>query len=238
MPQRKGFNFYASYFDVFNELDKDKDKIQFIEALLKRQFHGVEPTTLKGMAKFAYVSQKHSIDQQVKGWEDKTGEALHPPIEPPTEGEVITPTQQEKGQGEGKVKEEGKEKGQQVNPLYTRMVKIYFQWMKSKEIVPNFNSVEGKSMKSLIAYFKKALDSDDKITESFTLILKSWDSLDTFYQKQIKVAQINSNIVNIINQLKNGTGKQTGEHNDTSNYNGTGVSKDYVQAIFDRVHAQ
>ena len=65
--ERKGFNFYKSYYDVYKELSKS-DKAIFIDALLNRQFHGVEPEGLKGMVKFAYISQKYNIDKQVKGF--------------------------------------------------------------------------------------------------------------------------------------------------------------------------
>ena len=74
---RKGFNFYRSYFEVSMEL-KDDEFIDFIRAILQKQFNGIEPTNLKGMAKFAYLSQKHSIDSQVKGYEDKTKSKLEP----------------------------------------------------------------------------------------------------------------------------------------------------------------
>lgn len=76
--KRKGFNFFRSYYDVYNELESDKDKLAFIEALLDRQFLGIKPTNLTGMAKFAYISQTNSIDSQVKGYEDKTGINLTP----------------------------------------------------------------------------------------------------------------------------------------------------------------
>ena len=58
---REGFNFYRSYWDVANELN-DKDRLAFYDALMKRQFTGIE-TDLEGMSKFAYLSQKHSIDK-------------------------------------------------------------------------------------------------------------------------------------------------------------------------------
>jgi len=47
---------------------------------LNRQFLGVKPTDLKGMAKFAYISQTNSIDSQVKGYEDKTKTILTPTV--------------------------------------------------------------------------------------------------------------------------------------------------------------
>lgn len=105
--KRKGFNFFRSYYDVYNELD-DNSKVQFIDALLDRQFLGVKPNELKGMASFAYISQVNSIDSQVKGYEDKTNTKL---TDPPTVGvkeKEITPTLQVQVQvkGKGKVKEE------------------------------------------------------------------------------------------------------------------------------------
>ena len=67
---RKAINFFRSYFEVAKELN-DKDRLAFYDALLNKQFENIEPN-LKGMANFAYISQKHSIDTQVKGYYDKT----------------------------------------------------------------------------------------------------------------------------------------------------------------------
>lgn len=80
LTKRKGFNFFRSYYDVYNELESKEDKIAFIEALLDRQFLGIKPENLNGMAKFAYISQTNSIDAQVKGYEDKTGVKLTPTV--------------------------------------------------------------------------------------------------------------------------------------------------------------
>ena len=81
------FKFYRSYFDVACELS-DKDRLAFYDAIMQKEFLGIEPN-LKGSARFAYISQKHSIDAQVKGWEDyfKTQiadtHAMIPPMIPP-----------------------------------------------------------------------------------------------------------------------------------------------------------
>ena len=95
LTKRKGFNFFRSYYDVYNELENAQDKVDFIDALLDRQFLGVKPTDLKGMSKFAYISQTNSIDSQVKGYEDKTKTKLNP-LETvkttPTDGGETTPT--------------------------------------------------------------------------------------------------------------------------------------------------
>jgi hypothetical protein len=114
MTERKGFNFYKSYFDVYNELS-DKEKVKFMDALLQRQFWGAEPSGLGAMSKFAYISQKHNINAQVKGYEDKTGNTLHPPIAPPPQGANEPPLGQEEEEGKGE--EEGKE---EVTPPYRK----------------------------------------------------------------------------------------------------------------------
>ena len=82
--KRFQFKFYRSYYDVMLELP-ESDRLKYLEAILHRQFTGKE-IELTGMAKFAYISQKHSIDKQVEGWESKIGEALEEPIQDPMQG--------------------------------------------------------------------------------------------------------------------------------------------------------
>lgn len=127
MKQREAFNFYRSYFDVLIEMDKE-EQLDFLIALLNKQFYGINPS-LKGQAKFAYISQKHSIDKQVEGWENKTKCKLQPPTQdpylPPTEPPYLPPTEppylQEKGKEQEKeeeqVKEQVKEK-EQIRKIY------------------------------------------------------------------------------------------------------------------------
>ena len=101
---RKGFNFYRSYYDIASELN-DKDRLAFYDALLKRQFTGIE-TELKGMAKFAYVSQKHSIDLQIKGYMDKTKDPSVDPSVGGRQGGLVDPSVQEKEKEKEKEKVE------------------------------------------------------------------------------------------------------------------------------------
>lgn len=103
--QRKAFNFYKSYYDVFFALDSDADKLQFITALLKKQFENIDPTGLQGMAFFAYKSQEYNIKSQVDGYLSKKQIKL--PYSPPTEGAWQGALVQEEE------KEKGKEKGEE-----------------------------------------------------------------------------------------------------------------------------
>ena len=120
--KRKGFNFFRSYYDVFNELS-DEDKLAFIEALLDKQFLGINPTDLKGLAKFAWISQINSIDSQVKGYEDKTGVKLTPTVGG-SERVENTPTEQVQVE----VEEKGKEKGKEQDVYFTH--ESFLIWFK------------------------------------------------------------------------------------------------------------
>jgi uncharacterized phage protein (TIGR02220 family) len=88
MSERKAVKFYRSYWEVAMQLE-DKDRLAFFDAVMSRQFTGQEPK-LTGMAKFAYISQKHSIDAQVKGFEDKT----KTPLKGGTQGGTQAPSVQ------------------------------------------------------------------------------------------------------------------------------------------------
>jgi len=121
--ERLLFKFYKSYFLIASELS-DKDRLIFYDAIMNKQFNGVEPD-LNGMAKFAYISQKHSIDSQVKGWEDKVGNQLTPPSVPPS----VPPSTEEKVKEKVKEKEEVKEKRKTkvFQPPTVLEVKQYFK---------------------------------------------------------------------------------------------------------------
>jgi hypothetical protein len=108
---RKAFNFFRSYYEVANELS-DKDRLAFYDALMLEQFTG-RKSELKGMAKFAYISQQHSIESQINGFNQrlKRGDISLEPLSslPPTAGATPPPTAQEK--------EEGKEKGKDIKDI-------------------------------------------------------------------------------------------------------------------------
>ena len=94
MSERKAVKFYRSYWEVAMELN-DKDRLAFYDAVMLRQFTGKE-STLTGMAKFAYISQKHSIDAQVKGFEDKTKTPLQDPMQGGTQAPLVQVQEKEK----------------------------------------------------------------------------------------------------------------------------------------------
>ena len=101
---RQAFNFYRSYYDILDDITRDQDKLTYLLALLDRQFKGIEPT-LENIPRLVYNSQKHSIDKQVEGWENKTGTKLDPTV-PPTQPPYVQVQVQEEGEEEGKGQEQ------------------------------------------------------------------------------------------------------------------------------------
>lgn len=102
--------------------------------------------------------------------------------------------------------------------LYSKMVDLYFNWFKDLNggIPPKFGKADGSAMKQIINYFKyihkQANNGKDEVEEvilMFTYILANWAKIDPFLQKQTKLIQINGNIQNIINDLKNGKRNST-----------------------------
>lgn len=122
---RKAFNFYKSYYDVAKELS-DKDALAFLMAVFEKQFSNKDPD-LKGMAKFAYLSQEHSILSQVKGYVDKCkGLEINPfeyPTEPPQQPPTEPPATQEKEKGEEQV--EGKVEEKQAIVSFSEFWDLY-----------------------------------------------------------------------------------------------------------------
>lgn len=165
LTKRKGFNFFRSYFDVYNELE-DSDKVAFIDALLDRQFLGTKPKNLTGMAKFAYISQTNSIDSQVVGYEDKTKTRLDcTPYVPPTEGGTQPP--RHGGNEPPTVQEKEKEKGQYV---YSEEVFLE-NWSKCREYylkqptgIKSLNFTERNALKEALKNYSKEEINEAMIT--------------------------------------------------------------------------
>lgn len=156
LTKRKGFNFFRSYYDVYNELS-DKDKVQFMDALLDRQFLGVKPNGLKGMSKFAYISQTNSIDSQVKGYNDKAQSLGTPPLGGAVGGAVgvnkkdLTPSQQ--------VQEKGKGKEEEQYVMFDKFWDFYDKKRNKDKTLKLFNKLNELELESIRIHLPQYLDS-------------------------------------------------------------------------------
>ena len=185
---RKAFNFYRSYYDVAKELP-EKDRAAFLWALLEKQFCNIEPSDLKGMAKLAYISQQHSINQQVKGYIDKTKDPLEPPYQPPSV--------QEKEEDKEKVKEEGKEKFNAFAFMcdlgYNEsLVKEWFEVRKLKKLKNTETALTG--------FNNEVLKTNKPINEILkTCVEKSWGGFKNEWLTKEK--ESDNPLINAINQM-------------------------------------
>ena len=162
---RKAFNFYRSYYDTGKCLN-DTDRLAFYDGLLKRQFTGEEPE-LQGMAKFAYISQKHSIDTQVAGYEAKTGVKLIPcqgGKEGGRQGGTEPPSVQVQGQvqvkGKGKEQQKGYGKIFVDNAFQVLAKKKQTAWLESFQISTGFKT-DSETFTQALGYFIADLKAEE-----------------------------------------------------------------------------
>ena len=247
--KRKGFNFFRSYFDVYNELETDKDKVEFLDALFDRQFLGVKPKDLKGMAKFAYISQTNSIDTQVKGYEDRMiGLNKGVPNYDPWQGvekTILTPPQQVQEEEKGEVQVQGEEK-EKINNNFLSEIKIsdvedklkdYFEIAKAFQelFIKNLTEKNSSCVNQKNAKFGNYVDpirlmmTKDEITkEQLTSVFKYLDSPQGEFWKPniLSTSKLREKFQQLI--MKANEKSKNGQVNTVGN---TGVSAEYLQQL-------
>jgi hypothetical protein len=82
---------------------------------------------------------------------------------------------------------------------------IYFDFVKQHTgVPPKVSQIEGKALKSIIKYLTSIQPNEEEVQIGWKAIFDNYSKWDTFHQKQIKLSQIDSNLINIINSIKNG----------------------------------
>lgn len=110
--------------------------------------------------------------------------------------------------------------------IYTRCMAVYCTWFEKEfGTGAKIDGQQGKAMKDLIAYFRVQVNKklitepatekeiEDGIEASFRAVFEHWNRLELFYQQKTKLSEINSNIQNIIVQIKNPKQNGNGKHN-------------------------
>ena len=111
--KRKAFNFLRSYYDIFNKLKTDKDKLSFLESLLDKQFLDKDPEELNFVVDLAYEGVRHQIEQSVKGYKTKTKDEMQGVCQGGTQGGAQGVRLQEEEKEKEQEKEEEKEQEQE-----------------------------------------------------------------------------------------------------------------------------
>jgi len=113
-------------------------------------------------------------------------------------------------------KEKKKNAGADAKPkklpsVHALCIEVYNQWMIERTgLSAKIDGQEGAGMKAIIAYLKiNSKDkSDEGVANSWRHILSLHSKWRPFEQGNLKISQINSNLINIINAIKNGNSKQ------------------------------
>ena len=177
LTKRKAFNFLRSYYDVLNELEKDEDKLHYLLSIIDKQFLNEDPKDLTFIVNLCYESQRHSIENSVKGWlrvnkTDLIGNPMtNPPTNPPTLPPNLPMTNPLQEEEEEKEKEEEKQK------------------IDSNKLLSKFNSILGKKTRVLSAKAKKQLKaalkedySKEDIVLAITNASKDQHHIDSNYK--------------------------------------------------------
>ena len=165
--KRKAFNFLRSYFDVLNQLQTDKDKLDFLIAVINKQFLDENPANLNFAVNLSYESQRHTIESSVKGYKDKMktdllGNALIDGDSNPVQGGSIAPLIAPSAAPSVQEKEKEKEKEKkkltasddilkQIKPTHSN---VFQEWLSYKaEIKDAYKTHIG--LKKIITQFNK-----------------------------------------------------------------------------------
>jgi hypothetical protein len=187
LTKRKSFSFHRSYFDVVNELESDGDKLDFLLAILNKQFMNEDPKGLSFIPNLCYESQRHSIETSVKGWERATNEVLGLPqgSTPPTPQGSTPPTPKQEEEEEEEEEEKEKEEKRVFNFRKSLLdqgasSKLVADWLKVRK--------DGKASNTETA-LKKFITQVGKSGKSLNDILelcceKSWKGFDASWIKE------------------------------------------------------
>jgi hypothetical protein len=121
-----------------------------------------------------------------------------------------------------KVKKEADQKQDSGIQLYKEMVSTYDDFCQSKiGMGAKMDALQGKSMKLIVTYLQSQVIKkqgnlpkdvlDTETLNAWKYILSEWSSINDFYGQQVKLNQINSNLPNILTQIRNSKKKQRNE---------------------------
>lgn len=89
---------------------------------------------------------------------------------------------------------------------YENFISTYSSWHKTVIGIPaKISGADGKAMKDIITYLSSATkDTQSTGIKALKFILDNYSRWNKFHQNQTKLTQINYNLTNILNSIKNG----------------------------------
>lgn len=92
----------------------------------------------------------------------------------------------------------------QSSNTYKQCIEVYFAFFKAQNnFPPRMNAAEGKAMKSIIEYLETCSSEQSSTLHAWQYVLDNWHKLNDYTRARQRLVDINSNIVNILVELKN-----------------------------------
>ena len=130
---------------------------------------------------------------------------------------------------------------QESATVYSEMVREYDSFCTNQTgMGAKMDALQGKSMKEIIKYLRTQVINkkgqleepvlNNEIVSAWQFVLANWSMVDDFYSKQIKLNQINSNLPNILTQLRNNKKKLRNERFASTVQQVEGINFDEAQS--------
>lgn len=103
-------------------------------------------------------------------------------------------------------KEKDTKQKSETHPDYLKFMKVYYDFVQSKNgVPPKITAADGKALKDIISYLISICDNDsDRALNGWKAIFDRWYLLDNYTKDRIRLIDINSQMNNIISQIKAG----------------------------------
>jgi hypothetical protein len=100
-------------------------------------------------------------------------------------------------------------KNKEKKGAYQEFMQVYSEFLKKEGQVMRVTDADGRGLKAIIKYLQElSLKSGSEPIQMWNYILQNWNKLDKWQQTQVQLRQINSQLPNFIQTLKQ-NGKQT-----------------------------
>lgn len=148
--------------------------------------------------------------------ENLLSDDLNPkPLPRGIQGASEAPKEMEMEMDKEKEMEKDQEKGGMGGKLLEKFKDSYDEFIKKKTgVKPKYDGVQINAAKSIIAYLNglETIIDDEQILRAWQYILSHWQKLDEYQGRRIKLNEISSDIMKILDQIKNPkpNGKQAG----------------------------
>lgn len=94
---------------------------------------------------------------------------------------------------------------------YQQMVGVYKEFMEGQQVPFFMDGVQGKALKAIIKKLRAVTtikNDDEKMLNAWRFIFRHWDRTGDFIGKQKSLVNINRNLTEVLDKIRNGHNKQ------------------------------